>query len=704
MSEHLRLSSSPASSSPGRLPSISRPDWPWAARSYSQRSQQSSPHPSNSTVQGSNLHSGWDPRASFSSNSGINQSNFSGNHQARHTTPKPLTSSTMGFLPGETTRQWSFTGFEWAIRDVSKLRDFVEGVVHEDGSQTLVSEAGEFEVLKQSPILGDHKFKLEIAPTVVADGSAASTPNTLSLYITSLMLDYAQGDYETSASMMAAIKCQDDRVGERGARPEWIWEFWQNDWVFRRESEVWECPLPSLTHLLENPRVRDTDSLVICVQIHCPVGPTIPQQPSVYYVPRDLLDGLESSLDNPNTGDVRFVCLEKYASLDGSITLDASSSAQSTTSTLSDSISPFGSHAIARKRIIYAHSDILIRRSEYFATMLSSSFAENSAISTGERKLYTIVVEEADFETIYWLLKYCYANWLLFKQDDDPRLAVEGVGAGWSARWLSGHQGEWDWKTFNKRGPGEDETGDNRSATSGESLPLSSAVSRSTSRKSDTYHPNPVQNNSSTSAPVARTSPAKPSAASTIARPTISTASSSRRTATVHSTSNPVTINVGGSSPNLPRIKPSDVPGSSTYPSSPQYPVSPRTNRHPTSMVSSSDPHPHPTPAPAPASALSIYQVAHRYIMPNLASLALEHIMSTITPQSSFALLLATSSWDELHPLVEDYVVERWDEVSASAEFEHCCKEVAGGEWGPDGGNTLMSVFRRLRSPASMGS
>lgn len=352
-----------------------------------------------------------------------------------------------------------------------------------------------------------------------------------------------------------------------------------------------------------------------------------------------------------DTGDVRFVCLEKYAGLDGSITLDASSSTQSTSTNLSDSISPFGSHTIARKRIIYAHSDILTRRSEYFATMLSSSFAENSAISTGERKLYTIVVEEADFETIYWLLKYCYANWLLFKQDDDPRLAVEGVGAGWSARWLSGHQGEWDWKAVNKRGPGEDETGDSRSATSGESLPLSSAVSRSTSRKSDTYHP--VQNNSSTSAPVNRTSPAKPVTTSTIARPTNSTAASSRRTATVHSTSNPVTMSVGGSSPALPRIKPGAVPSSSTFPSSPQYPVSPRTNRHPTSMAPSSDPHPHPTPAPAPASALSIYQVAHRYIMPNLAALALEHIMSTITPQSSFALLLATSSWDELHPLVE---------------------------------------------------
>lgn len=51
------------------------------------------------------------------------------------------------------------------------------------------------------------------------------------------MMDFA--DYEMSASMMTAIKCQDDRAGERGARAEWVWEFWQNDWVFRQESEVW---------------------------------------------------------------------------------------------------------------------------------------------------------------------------------------------------------------------------------------------------------------------------------------------------------------------------------------------------------------------------------------------------------------------------------------------------------------------------------
>ena len=64
-------------------------------------------------------------------------------------------------------------------------------------------------------------------------------PQSLSIYITSLMMDQAQPDFETSMSMFAAIKCQDDRVGERGARAEWAWEYWHEGWVFRQESEVW---------------------------------------------------------------------------------------------------------------------------------------------------------------------------------------------------------------------------------------------------------------------------------------------------------------------------------------------------------------------------------------------------------------------------------------------------------------------------------
>ena len=143
-----------------------------------------------------------------------------------------------------------------------------------------------------------------------------TSPGTLALYITSVMLEYAHTDYEIYASMFAGIKCQDDRAGERGARPDWVWEFWQNDWIFREDSEVWgmilshsmlrgnssytyaECPLPPLSLLLENPRIKATDSFVICVQIHSPVGPFFPQQPSAAYVPKELLAGLEALLDN----------------------------------------------------------------------------------------------------------------------------------------------------------------------------------------------------------------------------------------------------------------------------------------------------------------------------------------------------------------------------------------------------------------------
>ena len=59
-----------------------------------------------------------------------------------------------------------------------------------------------------------------------------------------------------------------------------------------------ECPLPSLSKLLENSRIKETDSFVLCVQIHSPVGPFFPQQPSAAYVPKELLDGLEALLDN----------------------------------------------------------------------------------------------------------------------------------------------------------------------------------------------------------------------------------------------------------------------------------------------------------------------------------------------------------------------------------------------------------------------
>ncbi|KAI0053648.1 hypothetical protein FA95DRAFT_1552153 [Auriscalpium vulgare] len=511
-------------------------------------------------------------------------------------------------------------------------------------------------------------------------------------------MDYANAEYEISASMMAAIKCQDDRVGERGARSDWAWDFWQTEWTFRQDNEVWQCPLPSLSTLLENPRIRQTDSFVICIQIHNPIGPFYPQHPTAYYVPRDLLEGLEASLDNPNTGDVQFICLERAQS--DNVTPPHTATSESRRSSSSSSHEHTGASITARKRIIYAHSDLLTRRSEYFSTMLSSTFAE--AAPSGERKVYTVVVEEADFVTIYWLLKWVYANWLLFSEHDDPRAAVEGVGAGWSARWLNarGIAGEWDWKTFSKNSHFDEGTirDEVRSATSGESVHSAIEGRRTASGdkgKSPFQGAPPPANRS----PAQRPIPSPSKSTQVPSTPSRSTATSQARR-TVSQGTPSLNIAVPDSSRSTTRTQPIPVPIPSS--SSHLSPHHQRSHPHSLTLSPTSDPNPHPTPPPPAASALSVYQIAHRYGMPGLASLALEHMMSTITPQSCFSLLLATIVWDELHSLVEDYVVEKWDEVAVSEEFERGCEEVAAGEWGVEGGKTMMALFRRLRSPAGL--
>ncbi|KAI0747320.1 hypothetical protein BC629DRAFT_1561130 [Irpex lacteus] len=600
-----RMQGASIASSPSRPSPLSRPHWPYSTHSqYSHRSASSA---SSSTSIASanaslmNLGNGWEPRSS------------AGTPSPSGLTRKNSNLSTGTASAGENKRHWSFTAFEWVVKDVHRLRDHVELF------DKVTADVDDFEVLLRS-----RRWRME---------------------------------------------------RERGARHDWAWE---------EDSEVWECPLPPLSSLLENPRIRETDSFVICVQIHCPIGPFFPHQPSASYVPKDLLDGLEAMLDNANTGDVQFVCLERQ---EDSHTQESAPSSPGTETphnqrpSSSASTSSSGSPTLARKRVIYAHSDILTRRSEYFATMLNSSFAENATRAPGERKTYTIVVEEADF----WV----YANWILFKKRDNPKVAVEGVGGGWSAKSLNSSTvaDEWGWaasfvetRSVNRA----------RSTNTSHSPAMARTTSASRATPSSSKAP---QASSSSTTPRPPPSPTRRSTSG------ISTASSSSNLAV------PGPSPKSPSSPRSPNVTLPPPISTTSYTPGPHHPLSPMKQRQrprPSGIIAP-DPHPHPTPAPPPASALSMYQVAHRYALPGLAALSLEHMMSTITPESSFALLLASSTWDELHALVEDYIVDKWDEVSVSADFEQCCQEIAAGEWGIEGGKTLMALFRRLRSPLSVG-
>ena len=389
-----------------------------------------------------------------------------------------------------------------------------------------------------------------------------------------------------------------------------------------------------------------------------------------------------------DTGDIRFICVERL--VDGVDPMSPNvQTPHSRRSSNEGSTSPNNVQFTGRKRIIYAHSDILIRRSEYFSTMLSSAFVENTA-PPGERRIFTIVVEEADFVTIYWLLKWVYANWLLFSEEDDPRLAVDGMGTGWNANWLDSNSlhGEWDWKTVCR--PGLDiELGSPREHGSVASVESGGSVRRTLVASTSTEEERLPDLEVTSTTPVAASHPppsasVAPSGSKVTLRPSPSSRSvqstSSRRAPSGSKTSGPV-------SPSVPRIAPILVPRNQPPPSYPRASFHPQAQSQRTlpkriaSPIPAPDPHVHPTSAPRPASALSVYQIAHRYSMPGLATLALEHIMSTITPKTSFPLLLASAVWDELHALVEDFVVERWDEVSAGDDFDRCCQEVAAGEY-----------------------
>ncbi|KAH8830411.1 hypothetical protein DL96DRAFT_1592760 [Flagelloscypha sp. PMI_526] len=669
--------SSPLSSSPGARASLDRAVFPWASPSASlrasHRQSQTSLH-SIAAPTSASAAASWDPRVIVSPAPGFQGS------MSRQTT------GGISAFQQDSTRQWNFIGFEWAIRDVARLREFVEGPSPDPASPQTQQQQEDFEVLRNSPII-NNRFKLEVAPINVLEETQdlETKPPRLALYLTSLLME-TEIAHEMPTTVMVAIKCP----GQHGAaRPEWFWEQW-TDWVFRQESEVWECPLPSVSSLLENERIRQGDSFVLCIQINSPIGPLYPQHPHFSYVNKDLLDGIEASLDNPNTGDVVFVCLERFPA-DGhsSPISDVPPHSRRSSSSASTS-SPYPPRLTARKRIIYAHSDILIRRSEYFATMLQSDFAETSGGSTNDRKFWRVIVEETDFQTMYWVLKYLYASYCTFKENDDPRAAVEGVGSGMSVKWLHSHGGEWDWKVLPRALAGDDHVSiaSGESAVSGgeaalskEVAPFHSAVPSNPTRSATTNRANPL-------------TPSKPT--SSVHSNQRSTTQGAVRKGTSHGELSlaEATSSREAKAPTLPI----SIPAAKFSPQS-HYPLSPRSQRNAPSSMPTADPHPHPTPCPAAASALSIYQAAHRYNMPQLANLALEHIMNTVTPDSSLGYLLATSVWDDLRALVEDYVVQQWDEVSNSSEFERCLEEISAGEWGPEGGKVLTRLFRRLRSP-----
>lgn len=82
-------------------------------------------------------------------------------------------------------------------------------------------------------------------------------------------------------------------------------------------------------------------------------------------------------------------------------------------------------------------------------------------------------------------------------------------------------------------------------------------------------------------------------------------------------------------------------------------PSSPTPAAKATVIVTPTDPHPHPAAMPSPPHALDVYRLAHRCELTALASLALDHLVQTLTPKTAFPLLLVSYLWPELHEAVQ---------------------------------------------------
>lgn len=231
---------------------------------------------------------------------------------------------------------------------------------------------------------------LEIAET---SGTESPECQTLSLYIAALSLESQVVDYAYSATIFVGIKPVDCAAGSRFAETKWVWTT-SAEWEFSKDTEFWEIQLPLLSTILERADIAATDSFSLCVQIGSPPSckPSF-TLPDSLVIPRSIIDGLGGLLDS-TTGDVRFICLEHS-------TLPLSPRDE----TSGDATPSSKMRTVSRKRVLYAHSNVLKARGEYFGDLLTGGFSESEIARRSEARCTTILVDDAGFETVFWMLR-----------------------------------------------------------------------------------------------------------------------------------------------------------------------------------------------------------------------------------------------------------------------------------------------------------
>jgi hypothetical protein len=371
---------------------------------------------------------------------------------------------------------------------------------------------------------------------------------------------------------------------------------------------------------------------------------------------------------------------------------------------------------VFRKRVLYAHSDILKHRSEYFKDMLE--FNESCRPSTAprqgqgqdaERKIETIYCEDTDYQTLYWMLRWIYTDDLEFSEEDDVRRVVgrNGMSGDLQAKRVLGVKGvvpmqdEWGWHSSSADrdvdgasigilGGDMERLGPDTSPQMGSSILSLPGSVLSTGSQAST---SPGASNRDRLTGTSSGSRLSPAVTPTRTR---STAGESKLLSGVgrsaaKPSNTPSRYNGGIKAPSQTRPVVTSPPINTRRPVSravtTSSPSRPSTHRP-------RDPHCHPTPAPPSAASFAIYVLAHEYNLVGLQQVARSVLLDKLTPSTACSLLLASYKYGELHAETQAYVVEHWSAIQQNVSrsvYIHTEKQDSNG--------STFTVFDTARFP-----
>lgn len=450
-------------------------------------------------------------------------------------------------------------------------------------------------------------------------------------------------------SVFVGIKAY-EREGEHVlGEPKWLWSA-SEVVAFSKRQEFWDVTLPPLSTLLDLPEVSARDAFSIRVVVKHASQPGLP--PMVHadqqYISRRVTRQAAAFLDSIRTGDVQFVCLEHA----GTGTPDED-----------------GPRKMVRRRVVYAHSELLVH-SDYFKATLSGGFAEGS-----QAPVTTLLVEDAAFNTVYWVLRWLYTDEILFSNVDSVRTVMAQVRVDTAIARRVLQLESWEYASLIPEEEVDDadirtvrSTSSVGTAASGRLSPgarSAASVASTSSPRRGPAPPIPSSSSSSTSTP----RPPRPKSSS----PTSATQPRLSRppAAVPRIATTPASGSTAAAAGRKMGPQTSPVAAGGSGASAPTSPPCARNFIPRRSHAPPPDPHKHPTKPPAPPSPLAVFFLAHRYGLEDLQVLARDALLRNLTPDTCIAALLATYAFGDLHAAVMDYVVSgmEWKESGLKAHI-----------------------------------